>query len=271
MTRSQHETEGVAQPPAPAGMAIRISAAVITFNEERNIARLIESLRCCDEILVLDSGSTDRTVEIATKLGARVVEASWHGYAAQKNIAVELASYDWIMSLDADESLSEALEAEIWHIKKSGPHFDGYTMPRLAQYLGRWILHSGWYPDRKVRLFDRRKANWVGRYVHESVVVKGRVGHLDSNILHFTCSSLSEHLKSIDRYTSLAAQELVGSKKKIMFAHLLFNPPWTFIQTYLLKRGYLDGIEGLAIAYMAALYNFVKYAKACYMRPGRDL
>ena len=114
------------------GMAIKISATVITSNEERNVARVIESLRCCDEILVLDSGSNDRTVEIATNLGARVVEASWHGYAAQKNIAAELASHDWILSLDADESLSEALEAEIWQIKKSGPKYDGYAFTARA-------------------------------------------------------------------------------------------------------------------------------------------
>lgn len=251
-------------------MAIKISAAIIAFNEERNIARVIESLRCCDEILVLDSGSIDRTVEIATKLGARVVESSWHGYAAQKNIAAELASHDWILSLDADESLSEALEAEIWQIKKSGPRFDGYTVPRLAQYLGRWILHSGWYPDRKVRLFDRRKAKWVGEYVHESVKVEGRVGHLQSNILHFTCNSLSEHLRSMDAYTTLAAQEIVSRNKRITFGLLLFDPIWTFFRTYVLKQGYLDGVEGLAIAYMAALYNFVKYAKARDMYPRRE-
>ena len=157
---------------------MKISATIIAFNEERNVPRVIESLRCCDEILVLDSGSNDRTVEIATKLGARVVEASWHGYAAQKNIATELATHDWILSLDADESLSEALEAEIWHIKNAGPAHDGYTMPRLAQYLGRWILHSGWYPHRKVRLFNRQTAKWVGAFVHESVKVEGSVGHL---------------------------------------------------------------------------------------------
>jgi glycosyltransferase involved in cell wall biosynthesis len=250
---------------------MKISATIITFNEERTIARVIESLRCCDEILVLDSGSTDRTVDIATKFGARVVEASWHGFAAQKNIAAELAVNDWILSLDADESLSEALEAEIWQIKKAGPQFDGYTMPRLAQYLGRWILHSGWYPDRKVRLFDRRKARWVGEYVHESVVVEGRVGHLESNILHFTCSSLSEHLKSMDRYTTLAAEEIVASKRSVTLVDLLINPPWTFFRTYFLKFGFLDGNEGLTIAFMAALYNYVKYAKASYMKPGRDV
>ena len=248
---------------------MKISATIITFNEERNVPRVIESLRCCDEILVLDSGSNDRTVEIASNLGARVVEASWHGYAAQKNIAAELAAHDWILALDADESVSEALEAEIWQIKKSGPRFDGYTVPRLAQYLGRWILHSGWYPNRKVRLFDRRKATWVGEFVHESVTVNGAVGHLKSNLLHFTCNSLSEHLRSIDSYTTLAAQELVARGTNIGFASLLLDPPWTFFRTYLLKLGFLDGLEGLTIAYMAALYNFVKYSKARHMSPGR--
>src|ERR1700761_3828876 len=221
---------------------MKISATIIAFNEERNIARVIESLRCCDEILVLDSGSNDRTVEIATKLGARVVEASWHGYAAQKNIAAELASHDWILSLDADESLSEALEAEIWHIKKSGPQFDGYTVPRLAQYLGRWILHSGWHPDRKVRLFNRHKARWEGQFVHESVRVQGVVGHLQSNLLHFTCASLSEHLKSMDSYTTLAAQDIVARKERVSFLYLILNPPWTFFKTYVLRRGFLDGV-----------------------------
>lgn len=248
---------------------MKISATIITFNEERNIARVIESLRCCDEILVLDSGSNDRTVEIARKLGARVEEASWHGYAAQKNIAAQLATHDWILSLDADESLSEALEAEIWHIKKSGPRYDGYTMPRLAQYLGRWILHSGWYPDRKVRLFNRTKARWVGDFVHESVTVEGTVGHLQSNLLHFTCSSLSEHFRTMDRYTTLAAQEIATREKKVSLARLLLDPPYAFLKTYLLKLGFLDGVEGLAIAYMAAFYNFAKYAKARMMAPGR--
>lgn len=250
---------------------MKISATIITFNEERNLSRVIESLRCCDEILVLDSGSNDRTVEIAANLGARVEEASWHGYAAQKNIAAELASHDWILSLDADESVSEALEAEIWHIKKVGPEFDGYTVPRLAQYLGRWILHGGWYPDRKIRLFDRRKAKWVGDFVHESVQVEGSVGHLKSNLLHFTCSSLSEHLKTMDSYTTLAAQEIAARDTRVGLSRLLFDPPWTFFRTYLLRLGFLDGMEGLSIAYMAALYNFVKYAKARHMSPGRNL
>lgn len=248
---------------------MKISATIITFNEERNIVRAIESLRCCDEIVVVDSGSNDRTLELATNLGARVVENPWGGFANQKNFASQKATHDWILSIDADESLSEALEAEIWQIKKNGPEYDAYTMPRLAQYLGRWILHSGWYPDRKVRLFDRRCAHWVGGFVHESVEVQGSVGHLQSNLLHFTCNSLSEHLKTMDHYTTLAAEQIVAQKKAIGLKHLLLEPGWTFFQTYFVKRGYLDGTEGLAIAYMAAMYNFVKYAKARFMMPRR--
>jgi glycosyltransferase involved in cell wall biosynthesis len=241
---------------------MKITATIITLNEERNVARATESLRCADEILIVDSGSTDRTVELAEKLGARVLEAGWLGYAAQKNWAAEHATHEWILSLDADEALSEALEAEIWSLKKSGPEFDAYTMPRLARYLGRWIYHSGWYPDRKVRLYHRDKAMWVGDFVHESVQPRGRVGHLQSNILHFTCESLSEHVKTMDRYTTLAAQELAARKMKVPLSRLIVDPAWTFVNTYFLKRGFLDGPEGLTIAHMAAFYTFLKYAKA---------
>ena len=248
---------------------MRISATIITFNEERNIARAMESLRCCDEIIVVDSHSTDRTAEIAGRLGARVIESPWPGYARQKNLAAEHAANDWILSIDADEALSEALEGEIWQIKKNGPRYDAYTVPRLAQYLGRWILHSGWYPDRKVRLYDRRKARWEGDFVHESVKVRGRIGHLESDLLHFTCDSLSEHLKTMDRYTTLAAEQIVSQGKRVGWRQLLLDPPWTFLRSYLLRRGYNDGLEGLTIAYMAALYNFLKYAKARNMAPRR--
>src|SRR5215475_8388408 len=211
---------------------MKITATIITLNEERNIARAIESLRCCDEILILDSGSTDRTLQLAENLRARVFEAGWRGYSGQKNWAAEQASNDWILSIDADEALSEALEAEIWNLKKSGPRYDGYTMPRLARYLGRWIMHSGWYPDRKVRLYERTKGRWVGDFVHESVHVDGRVGQLDSNILHFTCDSLSEHIKTMERYTTLAAQEIAARKAPIGWARLIFDPLWTFASTY---------------------------------------
>ncbi len=241
---------------------MKITATIITLNEERNIARAIESLRCCDEILILDSGSTDRTVELAENLGARVFEAGWRGFAGQKNWAAEQAAHDWILSLDADEALSEALEAEIWTLKKAGPRYEGYTMPRLARYLGRWILHSGWYPDRKIRLYDRRKGHWVGDFVHESVRVDAPVGKLDSAILHFTCDSLSEHVKTLERYTTLAAQEIAGRQIRVPLWRFIADPPWTFFKTYVLQRGFLDGHEGLTIAYMAAFYTFIKYAKA---------
>ncbi|MGH9592984.1 MAG: glycosyltransferase family 2 protein, partial [Bryobacteraceae bacterium] len=125
----------------------------------------------------------------------------------------------------------------------------------------------GWYPGRKVRLYDRRKARWQGDFVHESVVVSGSLGHLDSNVLHFTCNSLSEHLRTMDRYTTLAAEEIVALGESVRWPQLALNPPWTFLRTYILKRGFLDGPEGLAIAYMAALYNFLKYAKARNMNP----
>ena len=241
---------------------MKITATIITLDEERNIARAIESLRCADEILIVDSGSTDRTVELARNLGARIIEDNWRGYSAQKNWAAEHASNEWILSLDADEALSEALEAEIWNVKKTGPQYDAYTMPRLARYLGRWILHSGWYPDRKIRLYRRDKASFVGDFVHESVAVKGRVGALENNILHFTCESLSEHVKTLDRYTTLAAQELAARKVEVPLSKLIVDPAWTFVKTYFIQRGFLDGPEGLTIAHMAAFYTFLKYSKA---------
>ena len=248
---------------------MKISATIITYNEERNISRAIESLRCVDEIVVVDSGSSDRTVEIAAKLGARVIDRAWEGYSSQKNFAADQANHDWILSIDADEALSELLEAEIWRLKKNGPTHDAYAMPRLAQYLGRWILHSGWYPDRKVRLYHRRKATWTGDFVHETLSVSGRTAGLEAKLLHFTCDSLSEHLRTLDRYTTLAAEQLIEQRRWITFWHLFFRPWWEFFRTYFLKRGFLDGAEGLAIAWLGAIYQFLKYAKARNMRPGR--
>jgi glycosyltransferase involved in cell wall biosynthesis len=248
---------------------MRITATIVTLNEERNIARAIESLRCADEVVVVDSGSTDRTREMAAQLGARVIEEPWRGYARQKNFAAGVAENEWILSIDADESITKELEAEILILKKAGARFDGYSFPRFAQYLGRWIRHSGWYPDRKVRLYDRRKAEWVGEFVHESVRVNGTVGELHGNLLHYTCASLSEHLRTLDRYTSLAARELEVQGKVVTVRHLTVDPAWTFFRTCVLQRGFLDGRQGLAIAWMAALYTFLKYAKACENPPSR--
>jgi glycosyltransferase involved in cell wall biosynthesis len=241
---------------------MKISATIITLNEERNIARAIESIRCADEIVVVDSGSTDRTCQIAEQMGARVVHEPWRGYAAQKNLASQHASHDWILSVDADEAITEELEAEILALRQTEPEVAGYSMPRLTQYLGRWILHSGWYPDRKIRLFHRERAEWQGGFVHESVQANGPAGHLQGNLQHFTCDSLSQHLRTLDGYTTLAAQELRARNARVPARRLLLDPAWTFLRTYFIHRGFLDGPQGIAIAWMAALYTFLKYAKA---------
>jgi glycosyltransferase involved in cell wall biosynthesis len=241
---------------------MRISATIVTLNEERNIARAIASLECADEIVVVDSGSSDRTRAIAAGLGATVIEEPWRGYAGQKNYAAACASHDWILSIDADESVTEALGKEILEVKKKGPRFDSYAFPRLAQYLGRWIRHCGWYPDRKVRLYNRQRGTWVGDYVHESVRVNGTMGHLQGELLHFTCDSLSQHMRTLDRYTTLAAMEVRARGEEVTLRRLSIDPAWAFVRTYVIQRGFLDGPEGLAIAWMAALYTFLKYAKA---------
>jgi len=240
---------------------VKISATIVTLNEERNLPRALETLDCVDEVVVVDSGSTDRTRDTALRYGARVIEHEWPGYAAQKNFAAAQASYDWILSLDADEALSETLSAEIMRLKRDGPRAAGYRMPRRAQYLGRWILHSGWYPDHKLRLYDRRRGRWTGDYVHESVQVDGPVELLRADLLHYTCDSLSQHLKTLDRYTTLAAQELRAHGHRANPARLLLAPPWTFLKTYLLQQGFRDGHQGLLISAMAAWYVFLKWAK----------
>jgi glycosyltransferase involved in cell wall biosynthesis len=242
---------------------VKLSAVIVTFNEERNIARAIESLRCADEILVVDSGSEDRTLEIARRLGARVIVEPWRGYAAQKNFAASQASHDWILSLDADEAVNEELEGEILALKLCPePPFRAYTMPRLAQYCGRWILHGGWYPDRKIRIYHRAFGEWTGSYVHESVKTKEPVGQLNGNLLHFTCDSLSQHVRTVDKYTTLAARELAIRNRPIPWSRLTLDPAWTIFRTYVLRRGFLDGPQGVAIAWMAGVYTFLKYAKA---------
>ncbi len=243
---------------------MKISATIITLNEERNLPRALESLTCVDEVVVVDSGSTDRTLEIARRYGARVVSNSWPGYAAQKNFAAAEAAHDWILSLDADEALSETLAAEIQQVRCGGAaalEAAGYCFPRLAQYLGQWILHSGWYPDYKLRLYDRRRGRWVGDYVHESVEVEGSVVTLQGPLHHFTCQSLSEHVRNVERYTTLAAQELRARGYRAGLGRLAFAPPLTFWKTYLLQQGFRDGHRGFLIAAMAAWYVFLKYAK----------
>ena len=241
---------------------MKISATLITQNEERNLERALASLAFCDEIVVVDSGSTDGTVELARELGARVVHRDWTGYADQKNFAAQQASHDWILSLDADEEVSAELAASIAKLRAAGPAAAGYRFPRRARYLGRWIRHSGWYPDAKVRLYDRRKARWHGDYVHESVSVDGPAGDLAGDLLHYTCDSFSEHVRTVDRYTTLAANQMRAQGRRPGLLRILFGPPWTCFRTYVLQLGFLDGFQGLLIAAMAGFYVFSKYVKA---------
>jgi glycosyltransferase involved in cell wall biosynthesis len=249
---------------------VKISATIITYNEQDNLPRALGSLACCDEVVIVDSGSTDQTIELARRAGARVVERPWPGYAQQKNFAARQAANDWILALDADETLSEDLQQELRALKQQGSRFDAYSCPRLAQYRGKWIRHSGWYPDRKVRFYDRRKARWVGDYVHESVRVEGSLGALQGNLLHYTCPTLSRHIASVNRYTTLAAQEMAALGGTVSLARLLAAPPWAFVRSYLLQRGFLDGREGFLIAAMAAFYVFAKYAKVKWPEAAPD-
>ncbi|MBZ5564508.1 MAG: glycosyltransferase family 2 protein [Acidobacteriia bacterium] len=243
-----------------------LSATIITRNEARDIARALRSLSCADEVVVVDADSTDETREIATSLGARVVRHTWEGFAAQKNFASEQARHDWILSLDADEELNADAQVAVRQWKASTPAAGGYRFARRASYLGRWILHSGWYPDFKLRLFNRNHGAWQGAYVHESVVVKGKVETLPGEILHYTCDSLEEHRQRIEFYTDLAAREMLARGDRAGVAKRLFGPPWIFLHTYFFRWGILDGIPGFWIAWMASRYVRRKYEKLAEFR-----
>jgi glycosyltransferase involved in cell wall biosynthesis len=238
-----------------------LSATIIAHNEAANIARAIRSLSVADEIIVVDAGSTDGTQQIAGGLGARVIEHAWPGFAAQKNFASDQARYDWVLSLDADEELDAAAQDSIRRWKGSKPQAAAYRFARRARYLGRWILHSAWYPDYKLRLFDRRRGRWQGSYVHESAVVNGPVETLPGEILHYTCDSLDEHRKRVEFYTELAAREMLDRRETAGFLRRAFTPPWAFVNTYFFRLGILDGRQGFLIAWMAARYVRRKYAK----------
>jgi glycosyltransferase involved in cell wall biosynthesis len=265
---------------------MKISATIITLNEAANIEKALKSLGWADEIIVVDSGSTDRTVEIAREFTDKVIVKDWPGYSAQKNFAAEQAANDWIFSLDADEQLSPHLISEISTLKGSesyvgqgsslssptarGPSVSGYEMPRLCYYMGRWIKHSGWYPDYKLRLYDRRAGCWEGNYVHESLCVRGKVQRLEGRLFHYTVRSASEHHQRMDRYTTLAAEEMHKKGERASATSLLISPAVGFIRSYLLRLGFLDGIAGLAIAYFAAHYAFLKQVKLWEMEKSDD-
>jgi glycosyltransferase involved in cell wall biosynthesis len=240
---------------------MRITATVITLDEGANIAAALDSVAWADEIVVLDSGSSDDTVELARRYTDRVFVEPWSGYARHKNRAAELASNDWIFSLDADERVTPELAESIARVRQSSSFSDGYRVARRAHYIDRWVYHSGWYPDWQVRLYDRRKARFEGEHVHESVRLNGVAGTLKGDLLHYTVDSLSDHHTRLDRYTTLAARHLYESGRRFSPIRALLQPPLTFLQTYLLRQGFRDGMAGLAIAGFAASYVFLREMK----------
>ncbi|MEK6409925.1 MAG: glycosyltransferase family 2 protein [Acidobacteriota bacterium] len=250
---------------------MKITATVITLNEEHNIADALETLSWADEIIVVDSESTDRTVEIARRFTDRVYVKSWPGYSAQKNFAAEQASNDWILSLDADERVSKELAGEIRQLKSGAePEAAVFRIPRRTFYLGRWIKHSGWRPDYKLRLYHRRRARWRGDYVHETLEADGTVETLRGDLLHYTVRNASEHQLRMDRYTTLAAEQSYSQGKRASLVSLLVSPVAVFLRSYILKLGLLDGVPGFAIARFAAHYEFLKNLKLWEMRTKRD-
>ena len=238
-----------------------ISATVITCNEEHNIAEALQSLSWVDEIIVVDSGSEDTTLDVCGRFTDKIYHREWTGFVDQKNFAVEKASHDWILSLDADERISLQLREEVQDLSRNGFRDSGYKMPRATFFMGRWIKHGDWYPDYQVRLFDRRHGTWQGGLVHESVKTDGPVGMLKGKIHHFTYRSFSEYLNRLERYTTLAALDY-RHRGKNASPWMLFGKPFAvFIKSYLLKCGFLDGTAGFTVAVLGAVSVFFKYAK----------
>ena len=241
---------------------MKISATIITFNEERHIADAVKSIAWADEILVVDSESSDKTVQIAESLGAKVLTQKWLGFAKQKQFAVDNARFEWIFSLDADERVSDELKNEILTLKNSGNTADGYKIPRLTYYMNRPIRHGGWYPDWQLRFFDKRKAHWKNVIIHESIQMSenSKTGKLNGDILHFTIENAAEHHKMIGtRYAPLAAEQMFGRGKRIGIFKVMTAGLTAFFQTYILKLGFLDGFPGFCIARFAANHAFLKY------------
>ncbi len=240
----------------------KLSAAIITYNEEQRIGGCLESVAWADEIVVVDSFSQDKTVQICRKFGARVIQHQWPGHIKQKNYALAQAAHDWVLSLDADEVASAELASQIQQLmQQERLELAGYYLPRQTHYLGRWIRHCGWYPDYKLRLFDRRRAHWGGEDPHDSIICEGKTARLSGCIYHYSFDSLADHLNTIDRFTSIAASERYKKGAKASLGQLVLRPPLTFLKLYLIKLGFLDGIPGLIACVLSAYHVFIKYAK----------
>jgi len=238
-----------------------LSACLITLDEENNLPRALTSLAgIADEIVVVDCGSRDRTTEIAREFGAKVITRAWTNFAEQKNAAVAAASHGWILSMDADEELSPELRDALLAWKEKEPGYAVYEFARRAWYVGGWIRHSGWYPDRQQRLFRRDAARFSG-IVHESLQFKGEPGRLDGDLLHYTISSLPEHAEKVERYTTLAAQQMHAAGKRSWRAAMWLATPWNWFNSYVLHLGILDGARGWTISWMAARSTWLKFKK----------
>jgi len=249
----------------------KISACIVAMNEEDRIADCLRSVAWCDEIVVVDSHSTDRTRAIAAELGARVVERDWPGNCAQKQFATDAASHDWILNVDADEQVTDELRDAIRaRFAEGEPAPAAFEVARLSSWLGRWIRH-GWYPEWIVRLFDRRRGRWEGLDPHGHVAFDGAPERLSGDLLHWPYEDLDAHLETINRYTTTMARGLLERGRRPRLRDLLLRPPFRFVRFYLLKGGWREGWRGFLLACFSAWYGFLKYAKLWVLvRADRD-
>ena len=239
----------------------RVTVTIITKNEAAHIGAAIDSAAWADEIIVVDSGSSDETTTIAAAKGVRVESRAWTGWVDQKNFAASLAAYDWILSLDADERVTQGLAHEIKGLLQQDPPHAAYKVPRVTFHLGRWIRTTDFYPDYQTRLYDRRVARWSGLYVHESVGVNGSVGRLSQELEHYSYDDLRDHLDRINAYSTLAARQMYERGRRTGPFDLLVQAPAAFLRNYVLRRGILDGSVGLVLSMVNAYSVFLKFAK----------
>jgi glycosyltransferase involved in cell wall biosynthesis len=238
-----------------------LSVTVITLNEEKNLRSCLESAAFADEIIVLDSGSHDRTLAVAREFTDRVFQESWPGFAQQKNSAQDKAKGPWILNIDADERITPELREEVLSLIHSDPLLAGYKIPRKNYFCGQWIRHGGWYPNYQLRLYQKEAGRFSPREVHEQVEVAGKVGRLKSPLEHFTYQSISDYLQRMDRYSELSAKQYWLERKRISWPEILFRTKYTFFKMWVLQRGFLDGANGLVLAVLYSYYTFVKYSK----------
>jgi glycosyltransferase involved in cell wall biosynthesis len=244
----------------------RLSVFVIALDEAERIRACLESVAWADEIVVVDSGSSDKTVAIAREFTDRVLFHAWEGYGAQKNFAVGLCSGDWVLSLDADERVSDALRAEIAATLAAGPAEVGFRIPRQNFFQGAWVRHGGWYPDYQLRLFRRGQGRFTERAVHESARVDGPVGRLRSPLVHQSYRGIEDFVARANRYSDLAARQLLSEGRGGSLVDLLVRPAWRFASMYVLQTGFLDGGRGLTLALLYAHYVYLRAAKVRELR-----